>query len=295
MRRVGAAAAPAEFTAALARALRLAQSISDEEIRRRFGMTRGYDDFCALLHAGAPPRGARILAIGSGERMGGRRAVYPASVVRDHYDGAASVEELNWDDSLPEEDTGGRRFDMVVTHSFLHYLQDVHPACEWISRLLKPGGRYVMANEPNARFWRNAECVREMKRVGVAESRRRRLLKLVNPRSYWAKVRRMLKGRDNLDAFAEASRLVRQRLKLSADLTAEEITAILEPHLDGLSWAEMEAGPLSRMKLEMVRTSGYVKRDNPACVPARWRKLDESLAVRYPLDGYTFSALWRKR
>ncbi len=134
-----------------------------------------------------------------------------------------------------------------------------------------------------------------MKRVGEAESRRRLLLKLVNPRSYWAKMRRMLQGRDKLDTFAEASRLVRQRLSLSADLTAQEITAVLEPHLDGLSWAEMEAGPLSGMRLEMVRTSGYVKRDNPARVPARWRKLDERLAARYPLDGYAFSALWRKR
>ncbi len=108
MRRVGAEAAPAEFTAALARALRLAQSISDDEIRRRFGTTRAYEDFCALLHAGAPPHGGRILAIGSGEGMGGRRAVYPASVVRDRYDGAAAVEELNWDDKLLEENADGR-------------------------------------------------------------------------------------------------------------------------------------------------------------------------------------------
>jgi hypothetical protein len=151
-----------------------------------------------------------------------------------------------------------------------------------------------MANEPNVRFWRNAECVRVMERVGDAESRRRRMLKLMNPVSYGAKVVRVLKRTKRDDPFAEAGRLVRERMGLQADLTPGEIVAILEPHRGGLDLDEMEAGALARMRLEAVRTSGYVHRDNPEQVRVRWRPLDEDLAARYPLDGCMLSALWRK-
>lgn len=295
MRRVGAAAPAAEFTAVVAEALRRTQSVSDEEIRRRFDTTRGYEDFCLLLRQAGAPHGARILAIGCAEGMG-RRAAYAAGVTRRHYAGA-EVEELNWGDNGPpengEEPEEGR-FDLVVTHSFLHYLPDFGPACERIGEMLKPGGGYVMASEPNVRFWRNPECVGEMERVGTAESRRRRLLKLLNPMCYMAKARRILQGRDDGDPFADAGRMVRERMGLRADLTAREIADILEPHRYGLSWAELKAGPFSGMRLERVRTSGYVKRDNPARVPARWQELDTRLAARYPLDGCMFSALWRK-
>jgi SAM-dependent methyltransferase len=292
MRRVGAATPPDDFAAALARAWRAAQSVSDEEIRKRFGMTRGYQDFCGLLRECAPPPGARVLAIGSGDRMGGRRAEYAASVVREQYDRAA-VEELNWGDKGPPIIFLGG-FDLVVTHSFLHYLPDFRPVCEWICGRVKPGGAYVMANEPNLRFWRNPECVQKMEEVGASESRWQRLSKLANPGSYLAKARRVLQGRASRDDFAEASRLVRERMGLRADLTVVEIVAIVEPHRGGLSWDELAAGPLFGTRLETVRTSGYVRRDNPARVPARWRELDESLASRYPLDGCSFSALWRK-
>ncbi len=296
MRRVGATAPPGEFKAALAKAWKAAQSVSDEEVRKRFGTTRGYRDFCVLLRECALQQGARILAIGTGGGMGGRRAVYAASVIREQYAGAA-VEELNLGDSAPL--TNGpvpaeRRFDLVVTHSFLHYVPEFHPVCEWVCESVKPGGGYLMANEPNVRFWRNEECVREMERVGAAESRRDRLWKLANPGSYLAKARQVLEGRPSRDEFAEASRLLREWMHLRADLTVEEILAIVEPHRGGLSWAELAAGPLSGMRLENVRTSGYVRRDNPARVPARWREADGSLASRYPLDGCSFSALWRK-
>ena len=105
---------------------------------------------------------------------------------------------------------------------------------------------------------------------------------------------RLLGARGHEDAFAKASRLLRERLGLRGALTVREIIDILEPHRDGLSWEELETGALAGMRLEAVRTSGYVMRDHPARVPTRWRALDKSLAKRYPQDGCVFSALWRQ-
>jgi hypothetical protein len=100
--------------------------------------------------------------------------------------------------------------------------------------------------------------------------------------------------------------LLRGRLGLTRDLTAKEIVRIIDPHLpdhqvgdfqmgsEGLSWSQLESGPLFGLRIEGVRTSGYVLRHNPDVIPQRWRALDEKLALHYPLDGCSFSALWRK-
>lgn len=300
MRRiVGAAPAPAEFKAILGEVYHAARGISDHEMRSRFRKTRAYAAFRALLREVAPPAGARILAIGCGPRMAGRGAAYAASVVRECFPGTV-VEELNLQNEVQPEASRvchGEEpsFDLVVTHSFLHYVDELRRVCEWIGGMLRPGGRYLMANELNVRFWRNPEIVREMRRVEAAESRRSRLLNYANPRRYLAKARRALRGRHSLDAIARTNRLLHQRLDLDGDLTAREITLILEPYIDGMSWADLESGALSFMRLETVRTSGYLMREDPAHVPARWRALNENLAARYPLDGHTFSALWRQR
>ncbi|PWT93405.1 MAG: hypothetical protein C5B56_00765, partial [Proteobacteria bacterium] len=59
---------------------------------------------------------------------------------------------------------------------------------------------------------------------------------------------------------------------------------------DGLDWTDLSAG----FKLEAVRTSGYIMRDNPARIPARWREVQERLSSQFPLDGCSYSAFWRK-
>jgi hypothetical protein len=194
----------------------------------------------------------------------------------------------------------------VVTHSLLHFFHDLKPICRLLLDALTPGGALVMANEPNARFWKNPECVREMKRVGLSEGRRNRLRKLADPSRYWSRLSRLAGGKEPHGRISDMNRILRERLNLTGDLSAKEIVRIIDPHLpdqnpgefmkeaDGLSWSLLESGPLSGLRLENVRTSGYVMRENPDRIPARWRALDEKLAAYYPLDGCSFSGLWRK-
>ena len=80
---------------------------------------------------------------------------------------------------------------------------------------LEPGKRgvgvkCVTANEPNGRFWNNAECVRALESVGAAESRGRRLRKLLDPTRYWRRLRRI--GRPEPHWSEGVNRILRDRL-----------------------------------------------------------------------------------
>jgi hypothetical protein len=188
----------------------------------------------------------------------------------------------------------------------LHFVHDPRPLCRLLLELIAPGGAYVMANEPNARFWLNPVCVREMRKVGEAEARTRRLRNLASPSRYWSRLRRLADPGEPSDWVARMNVLLRQRFGLTAALSAKEIVRIVDPHLpdhypgdyplgfQGVSWSDLEAGPLRGLSVDIVRTSGYVSRDNPDRVPERFRAIDEKLAADYPLDGCSFSALWRK-
>ena len=91
---------------------------------------------------------------------------------------------------------------------------------------------------------------------------------------------------------------------LAADLSAAEISRIIDPHMPtdgesrrgpgGLDWSALAAGPLSGMTIRAVRTSGYIEQSNPAVLPARWRARDREFSDRFPLDGCSFSMLWHK-
>lgn len=303
MWRVGASVRPAEFVAAVVEAWRAVEVVAEETVQERFRSTRAYADFRGAIRRAASP-GARVLAIGAGPGFNGRGSGYAASVVREVLSpaGIAQIERL---DVTPAVLSDGRRpFDLVVTHSLLHFVYSFRPICRLIRNLIAPGGAYVMANEPNARFWANPECVREMKQVAAAESREKRLRKLASPAIYWRRIRRM--GQVGRSWCDEVNAILRARFGLVDSLTPKEIVRIIDPYVpdpypgecgigaDGISWSELECGPLLGMRIEHVVTSGYVMRSNPTVLPERWRSLDARLAAQYPFDGCSFTAVWRK-
>jgi len=245
-----------------------------------------------------------VLAIGCGRGFAGRSSGYAASVVREVF-GPAEAAEVDRLDVTPELLSEVREpYDIVVTHSLLHFVFEFRPLCRLIQNLVAPGGAYVMANEHNSRFWANPECVREMKNVAAAESRGKRLRKLLDPERYWRRIQRL--GRPKPAWSDQINQILRARFHLAADLTQKEIVRIIDPYMpdpysgdcpigkDGMNWADLENGPLAQMRLEHVVTSGYVMRSNPERVPEPWRALDEALSSRHPLDGFSYTALWRK-
>jgi SAM-dependent methyltransferase len=303
MWRVGASVRPADFIVAIVDAWREVEVVTEEEVQDRFRATRAYRDFRAVLKSASRPA-ARVLAIGCGRGFAGRSSGYAASVVREVYS-AAEVAHIDRLDVTPATFADPRGpYDLIVTHSLLHFVYEFRPICRMIDQLLAPGGAYIMANEPNSRFWNNPECVGEMKRIAAAESRENRLRKLASPSRYWARIRRL--GRAPKCWADEINAILRRQLNLTADLTPKEIVRVIDPYVpdpypgacpigqDGMNWTDFEAGPLATLVREHTVTSGYVKRSNPDQLDPRYRPLDERLAAQYPLDGCSFTALWRK-
>jgi hypothetical protein len=299
MERVGARVSPVEFVDAVIRAFRCVEPLADSVVYGRFRRSRAWSDFVALLlHAGLR-LGARVLCVGCGEALAGRSSVYASAVVLENYPWA--------EPDLFDIDPGGWNFDAgpyecIVSHSLLHFVYDPFPVCESIYRLVAPGGVYIMANEPNARFWSNGACLQELHRVDREEARRRRWRRYAEPARYLSRLIRAIAPEPKPGAVAGINRMLRERLRLRGDLTFKEIVRIADPHqpdrnpgefaygTNGLDWTNLSAG----FQLESVRTSGYVMRDNPMRVPARWCETDARMAARFPLDGCSFSALWRK-
>ncbi len=304
MWRVGANLRAADFVENIVETFREVEVVADDQVHARFRAGRPYRDFVALLHD-AVLSGMRLLVIGCGRGLAGRAAAYAERVVRDTC--GQDIGAIDSIDLTPRVMQELRRpYDVVVTHSLLHFLLDPKPVCRLIREMIVPGGTYLMANEPNARFWANPECVRAMNLAAGWESRRKYLSKYTDPSRYLARLRRLAHPGEPHHWVDRMNAILRQRLGLSADLTAKEIVRIIDPHLpdqypgefpmgsQGLSWAQLESGPLAGLHIERVRTCGYVLRDNPDTIPQRWRALDERLTAQYPLDGCSFSALWRK-
>lgn len=303
MWRVGAAARPAEFVAAVVEAWRAIEVVTEAEVQARFRSTRAYRDFRGVLWRAARS-GARVLAIGCGRGLAGRSSAYAASVAREIFSSAEAgdIDRLDVTPDTLSDDRGP--YDIVVSHSLLHFLFEFRPICRLIQQLVAPGGAYVMANEPNARFWSNVACVRQMNEIAASESRSKRLRKFADPARYWARIRRV--GRPAPCWSERINDILRERFHLTAALTPKEIVRLIDPCLpdphpgvcpigsDGLDWDGLSEGPLSGMRVEQVVTSGYVLRANPDVVPERWRAVDERLASQYPQDGCSFTALWRK-
>jgi hypothetical protein len=300
--RVGVKLDPVEFAHAVAESFRAVMPTPEAELQERFRKSRAYRDFRGTLRKAALPAGARVLAIGCGPGLAGRSAEYAALVTREVYP-AAAVERLNYTPGI--EKAANAQYDMVVTHSLLHFLFDYAPLCCLIRRTVAAGGSYLMANEPNARFWRNEDCIAELERVSTADRRRRRLLRFAEPSRYWGWLARAVRPNGG-DMASGVNQLLRERIGMRSELSSKEILRIVDPHVrdefpdahglgsDGLDWETLACGPFGGMKLEEVRTSGYVMRDNPSRVPERWRELNEELTRRHPLDGRSFTALWRR-
>src|SRR5206468_4165104 len=128
MWRVGAGVHPAEFVERVVETFRAVEVVAEEEVQARFRASRPYADFVGLLRAAARP-GLRIIVIGCGRGLAGRSSAYAASVVRETLD-SGEIGAMDCVDLIPGCPPEARvPYDLVVTHSLLHFLLDPTPVC----------------------------------------------------------------------------------------------------------------------------------------------------------------------
>jgi hypothetical protein len=310
MDRVGASVTPEAFVSAVVQTFVKINDTPEDVIRNRFRQTRSFEDFQSLLREAAVTPSTRILAVGCESGFAGRRSGYAEDVIRTIYcPGKVEVDRLEVSPCLLRhwrEHAGNYpRYRLVVSHSLLHFIHYLKSFCDLIQSLIVPGGEYLMANEPNARFWKNPECLQALKTMDEAEHRHNRLRRAFNPQRYISKALTAIRGK-KADFETRINRELKTVLGLRGELTLKEVERIADPYLpdpqtggfsfgaDGFDPQDLEATLLSGLKARSVRSSGYLRRDNIAAIPPLWRRLDQQLAARYPKDGVSLSILWWK-
>lgn len=196
--------------------------------------------------------------------------------------------------------------DLIVTHSLVHHIADLDRFFHDLNAVVKPGGCYVMGHEPNRAFWQNRECLALNEQYASERRYRHRLAKLVDPRRY---VRRLLRGvgwQAPQGWEDKVNNALRREFGLVGNLTCQEIWRLVDIHVpdpfagdfkigyDGFSCQQMHETFLKDWRLEHFASWGYLGLQNPAEAPMHWRNIDQAMADRYPGDGSSFAAVWRK-
>ena len=188
------------------------------------------------------------------------------------------------------------RYDLVITNAVLHHILDWQSLVRKLVRLLRPGGFYLMGHEPSVRFTNNRE-IQEACASFLREWRWRKYFLI----SQWVcAIRRRLPPR--IDAPRMTSVIAQKRGLIKRRLSPDHIRAIVDLHVPNASWEDCKGFDLEAIKtalspdLSFVAAKAYgfffalVGRD----LSVKWRRKEETLAEKYPMDGATFSALWRK-
>jgi hypothetical protein len=286
--RSGADCSLLEFTAAVCDAYNDAKNISEAEIVRRYQWNGSQDFLHAALKAIKPilrdPH--EIVFVGCSHGIGGRRAAHIPAVIGEmpQWNSAQvtliDVTAQSLADGLPELNSRPP-IEVLITHSFVHYLLDPSFFLETVARRLAPGGAYVMAQEPNRRFFQDLKALNPSQpEEGFSLLQKLSSLKFLPRRRSTADV---------------VNQKLRQAVGLKRDLTIEEMQAIVDPHgpthtgqprpygVQGLDWDELKATFFRGFELPWVSSHG--------------RQVEEQGGARSedPLrSGPLFSAAWKK-
>jgi len=309
MQRVGWAGPPATFLKSVTDAYCQAQRRL-KVTQPRLARLAHYVFTDGLAQAGKHiPTGCRVLVLGCGEGFAGVNSSAAAQLVKAAIDGSkiASLQTLDLAIrdlySPPRELPIDDHFNLVVTNSVLHFIAPLGAVVSRISSSLTEDGLYLMAHEPNARFWSN-HVLREEGAAILAEwtdlCKRQQLL---GPANYWKKLKRLLAG-DTPSIEKLANEYLSASGSVTSSLTGQELARIVDPHrpcgfedafrigLNGLDSINLAALGLQMSPL-WIRSYNHLGNTDCTDLPAKWKARYDELENLYPLDGAAWTVLWR--
>jgi hypothetical protein len=305
MRRVETPLSPPEFLALVSRTYMDLKGADGHVQEESFRRSTSHQVFVAAIRQALTlvPHPTSILVLGVGSGFAGCRSRYARSAVIEAFT-AAGHPAVESDDLTPRSLLRPRpslpRFDIVASHSLLHFVPYLGQCWRHISNSVAPGGCYVMGHEPNARFWQHPHLV-ELYRRRVAGNRR--------PRPAWRRalgwVSRAMHLSDHAELHAQVNRRLIAAGAIAHHLAPVEINRLVDVHrrslhpspfrigLDGIDLQQMsEAEAFADMRLVWSLSydhAGYSSSESDA--GAELRELGES----WPDDGATCTAVWQKQ
>ena len=257
-----------------------------------------------------------ICVLGCGLGFAGEPADFALSVVREVFDSSEikDTSTLNLSPSTlrldrealfadPQLVAKQGASDLVVVHSFFHYVRDIAKMFDVIRRLLKPRGGLIVSHEPNARFWQSHRCQSAVAEL-QSSRRRRRLRRYLDRSRTFLHLKRVRTQPPTI--WDRVNTLLRERYQLSGPLEENEIRRLVDIHrpesvpgtfcigLNGFDFDEISRVHLPDFHLEWVGTTGYLGYDTSTSVTPKWQRKAKALAEQDALAGCVFTGYWKR-
>ncbi|MFN3324115.1 MAG: hypothetical protein ACK5AZ_11515 [Bryobacteraceae bacterium] len=311
-RRVGWHGSPESFARIVTIAYRTARERNRPiDMREAFRRGEPHVDFVETLRLARTmlPESPAILVLGCGAGLGGSSCDPALATVGDAYGPTRMGILVGYDvplsELLVEENhepkTEGEvrilnhRFDLVVSHSFLHFLLEPRRIARILRRWLAPAGLYLMANEPNRRHWLNQECQSSIARLWGRN--------LINP--VWKMLRKVVPGR-RIPIESELNAILRRHYGLRRPVALRDVLRIVDPFLpsgpgsslevggEGLDWERLFAESDPKLQPVSSRSCWHLGITEGDGLTPYWKGVKRQLARAFPLDGRSVTVLWRR-
>jgi len=317
MNRVQSILEPPQFVETVVLAFKEVQeTYLPSPIGDRFRSERSFEQFQEGLRVATDVAGSdhSILVLGCGRGFAGESTQFAVDAVQEivsSTDWTIDTRDLTpatFGVSLDTLFTSGdfaecrNNYDLVVTHSLVHFMPSLDAFFGLVRSLLKPSGALVVGHEPNAEFWRNQQC-----QLAVNEWRRARRRRGWRERLKVIPIVRRLGRRDSVQVLADR---VNQRLRdeygFKADLTRSEISRLVDIHrpeatpggfrigFDGFDHEELTRTYLPGFALTWIKTSAHLGYASATSLSDEWSRREVELAEAFPLAGSVLNACWRR-
>ena len=121
-----------------------------------------------------------------------------------------------------------RSCDVVTMNSVLHHLPEPGVILREVDRVLKPGGRFIVAHEPNRRFYVSRQMRARAALLGTVLAPRRAAGALLRRAGVMRLAHRVLRRRHHGQVLAEVNRRLCEAGVVPAPLTQDQLTAIVD-------------------------------------------------------------------
>lgn len=189
-------------------------------------------------------------------------------------------------------------YDVIVTNALLHHLPNPLETFIELAKLTSSSGVWLSGHEPSSRFYQNPECASTHGRFKVYQRRHR----FYEPSKYWNTIRRKL-GKDVDPAKETAVQAVQKGFfrtapdrKLIVRLVDFYVAHSAEEAAQsrGFDFERMQEAWEGVWSLEWVKSYSFMGDTYEGKLSAQWAEEAKRLSEKYPRDGASFSAVWRR-
>jgi 2-polyprenyl-3-methyl-5-hydroxy-6-metoxy-1,4-benzoquinol methylase len=202
------------------------------------------------------------------------------------------------------EQLKNNQFDMVITNALVHHIPELEGFFAELTKLVKPGGYYLLSHEPNAAFYKNKALLQVTNAFSKFKKNRNRL-----NLNYWLfklKIKKSFNLVRKVNILAATNLLLLEKGVISKPFPEKYIPKLIDVHVpifdfDVQPWGEVgfSAEHLIVNYLHgfnLVHTTSYSHIKAEAIVRyKKWMEKDKLLSQKYPLDGADVLMLFQKK